>query len=60
MKDYRNQAITLLAPLVVNRKGVYTDLAKWARGKGTRSCAWMAGCCRCCPSRASTGQGAQH
>ena len=27
-------SITLLAPLVVNRKGVYTDLAKWALGKG--------------------------
>ena len=25
---------SLLAPLVVNRKGLYTDLAKWARGKG--------------------------
>ncbi len=24
----------LLAPLVVNRKGYYTDLARWARGKG--------------------------
>ncbi|MFY9317838.1 MAG: excinuclease ABC subunit UvrA [Burkholderiales bacterium] len=34
LKDYRNQNITLLAPLVVNRKGVYTDLAKWARSKG--------------------------
>jgi len=34
MKDYRNQSVCLLAPLVVNRKGVYTDLAKWARGKG--------------------------
>ncbi len=34
LKDYRNQTVTLLAPLVVNRKGVYTDLAKWARGKG--------------------------
>jgi excinuclease ABC subunit A len=33
-KEYRNQRITLLAPLVVNRKGVYTDLAKWARSKG--------------------------
>jgi excinuclease ABC subunit A len=33
-KEYRNQKITLLAPLVVNRKGVYTDLAKWARSKG--------------------------
>jgi excinuclease ABC subunit A len=34
LKDFRNQSITLLAPLVVNRKGVYTDLAKWARSKG--------------------------
>jgi excinuclease UvrABC ATPase subunit len=24
----------LLAPLVVNRKGVYTDLAKWAKARG--------------------------
>src|SRR4029079_6096231 len=34
LKDYRGQTITLLAPLVVNRKGFYTDLAKWARSKG--------------------------
>jgi excinuclease ABC subunit A len=34
LKDYRGQTITLLAPLIVNRKGVYTDLAKWARSKG--------------------------
>jgi excinuclease ABC subunit A len=34
MKQYKNQKITLLAPLVVNRKGVYTDLAKWALSKG--------------------------
>jgi len=34
LKDYRNRQITLLAPLVLNRKGVYTDLAKWAAGKG--------------------------
>jgi excinuclease ABC subunit A len=34
LRDYRGQSITLLAPLIVNRKGVYTDLAKWARGKG--------------------------
>ncbi len=26
--------ITLLAPLIVARKGLYTALAKWARGKG--------------------------
>jgi excinuclease ABC subunit A len=34
LRDYRGQSVTLLAPLVVNRKGVYTDLAKWARRKG--------------------------
>jgi excinuclease ABC subunit A len=34
LKDYRGKEIALLAPLVVNRKGYYTDLAKWARGKG--------------------------
>jgi excinuclease ABC subunit A len=34
LRTFRNQKITLLAPLVVNRKGVYTDLAKWALSKG--------------------------
>ncbi len=34
MRDYRGQHIGLLAPLVVARKGVYTDLAKWAKAKG--------------------------
>jgi excinuclease ABC subunit A len=34
LKEYRGQKVTLLAPLVVNRKGVYTDLAKWALAKG--------------------------
>ncbi|HET7199549.1 MAG TPA: excinuclease ABC subunit UvrA, partial [Burkholderiales bacterium] len=34
LRDYRGQRIGLLAPLVVNRKGYYTDLARWARGKG--------------------------
>jgi excinuclease ABC subunit A len=34
LRDYRGRRIGLLAPLVVNRKGYYTDLAKWARGKG--------------------------
>ncbi|MEO8145172.1 MAG: excinuclease ABC subunit UvrA, partial [Betaproteobacteria bacterium] len=33
-REFRNQTVTLLAPLIINRKGVYTDLAKWARGKG--------------------------
>ncbi|HNB47053.1 MAG TPA: excinuclease ABC subunit A, partial [Burkholderiaceae bacterium] len=31
---YRGQHIGLLAPLVIHRKGLYTDLAKWAKGKG--------------------------
>ena len=34
LREYKGQRISLLAPLVVNRKGVYTDLAKWARAKG--------------------------
>jgi excinuclease ABC subunit A len=34
LRDYRNQRIGLLAPLVVARKGYYTDLAKWAAGRG--------------------------
>ena len=34
LRDYRGGRIGLLAPLVVSRKGYYTDLAKWARGKG--------------------------
>ncbi len=34
LKEYRGQKITLLAPLIVARKGLYTALAKWARGKG--------------------------
>ena len=31
---FRGQTIGLLAPLVVNRKGVYTELADWARPRG--------------------------
>jgi len=34
MKERRGQTAALLAPLVTNRKGIYTDLAKWALGKG--------------------------
>ncbi|MDB5946373.1 MAG: uvrA2, partial [Ramlibacter sp.] len=34
MKRYRGQHIGLLAPLVINRKGVYTELADWARPRG--------------------------
>ncbi len=34
LKEYRGKNITLMAPLIVARKGLYTALAKWARGKG--------------------------
>jgi excinuclease ABC subunit A len=33
MRTYAGRQIRLLAPLVVNRKGYYTDLAKWAAAK---------------------------
>ena len=34
LKHYRGQHIGLLAPLVIARKGVYTELADWARPRG--------------------------
>jgi excinuclease ABC subunit A len=34
LTTFRGQHIGLLAPLVMNRKGVYTELADWARPKG--------------------------
>jgi excinuclease ABC subunit A len=34
LRDHAGQHVGLLAPLVVNRKGVYTDLAKWAKARG--------------------------
>ncbi|MBX5459567.1 MAG: excinuclease ABC subunit UvrA [Steroidobacteraceae bacterium] len=37
LRDYRDKRIALLAPLVVARKGYYTDLAKWAAKKGFRT-----------------------
>ncbi len=33
LSRYRGQRLQVLAPLVVARKGYYTDLAKWAAGK---------------------------
>jgi len=36
LRDYRGSRIALLAPLVVARKGYYTDLAQWAARKGYR------------------------
>ncbi len=34
LRDWRGKHVGLMAPLVTARKGVYTDLAKWAAGKG--------------------------
>ena len=34
LREHRGQHVGLLAPLVVARKGVYTDLAKWAKARG--------------------------
>jgi excinuclease ABC subunit A len=34
LKNFKGQHIGLLAPLVMNRKGVYTELAEWARPRG--------------------------
>ena len=34
MKRFRGKRVELYAPLVVARKGYYTDLAKWAANKG--------------------------
>ena len=37
LREYKGKRIALLAPLVVARKGYYTDLAKWAAKKGFRT-----------------------
>ncbi|MCP5266020.1 MAG: excinuclease ABC subunit UvrA [Burkholderiaceae bacterium] len=34
LREFKGRHIGLLAPLVVARKGVYTDLAKWAAARG--------------------------
>ena len=34
LRDHKGQHVGLLAPLVIARKGVYTDLAKWAKSRG--------------------------
>ncbi len=36
LREHRGREIALLAPLVVNRKGVYRELARWAKKKGYR------------------------
>ena len=37
LREQRGKRIELLAPLVVARKGYYTDLAKWAHKKGFKT-----------------------
>ena len=34
MSRYKGQSVFVMAPLVTKRKGIYTDLAKWAAKKG--------------------------
>ena len=34
IKQHRGKKVSLYAPLIVDRKGYYTDLAKWALNKG--------------------------
>jgi len=34
LREHRGARVQVLAPLVVARKGYYTDLARWAAGKG--------------------------
>jgi excinuclease ABC subunit A len=36
LKTQRNRQVTVLAPLVSARKGIYNELARWAAGKGHR------------------------
>src|SRR2546421_3818573 len=37
LREYRGKPIALLAPLVIARKGYYTELAKWAAKKGFKT-----------------------
>ncbi len=34
LREWRGREIGILAPLIVNRKGLYTELARWAGAKG--------------------------
>ena len=34
--EHRGRRIRLLAPLIAQRKGIYTDLARWAKARGAR------------------------
>jgi excinuclease ABC subunit A len=37
LKERRGRRIDVLAPMVIDRKGFYTDLAKWAAARGVES-----------------------
>jgi excinuclease ABC subunit A len=37
LREYKGKRVALLAPLVIARKGYYTDLAKWAAKKGFKT-----------------------
>ncbi len=34
LREWKGREVTIAAPLIVGRKGLYTDLAKWAANKG--------------------------
>ena len=34
LRDYQGQVVGLLSPLVIQRKGIYQDLARWASSRG--------------------------
>ncbi|MBS0387275.1 MAG: excinuclease ABC subunit UvrA [Proteobacteria bacterium] len=36
-RQHRGRRVQLLAPLVAQRKGIYTDLARWAAARGART-----------------------
>ena len=36
LRDFKGRSVSILAPLVIARKGYYTDLARWALAKGYR------------------------
>ncbi len=36
VRRHRGRSVQLLAPLVAQRKGIYTDLARWAAARGAR------------------------
>ena len=60
MKRYRDKRIALLSPLVIGRKGYYTELAEWASVAATPRCASTASRRRPMLAAARSVQGARH